>query len=535
MKDFAINYAYDGFLYSPLLIAKKLGFLPNHAQLVHRNGDEEAITSLGGFGDDLDNWFAICDPFAHTDLSRVAVPVGEKADSICIVGALVGRLPVWLYGLNPDCGPFANERDIKEQKSIIKRVVCYEKYNTGYLIGKHVSDVMDPGLDKTYEVSFGSELKGLKPNDLAVTSDVLAVAESLRAKNGYVKCDLFRNCPDLDPFLFTAILTRRSIVEQHLPTVLGVLSGLQKAVRLFETDTLLPSEINFLAERFAGQIPHATTDEARQAIVRDGVRLLSVDKIYSGNLDIATAEKGYNNARAEWSQTLKRQYTAVENQKEPIPSLLMQEGWRCDQDLASEFANAWKLKLSGGKGAGAAEPVLAVANAWRDHGPTIQTVTRNWLGSESTKQILTEMICPPTVRGSGTSLVKAGFQTLTPYIILAYLPLFAVILMVVAISGHWAIGLPVLESSLALMVLLFALGYYLHPGGRNTPFWVAASCCVLVQVAITVVFCRDTFYPETQQWGHHEWLWGATIAIFALVLTRIMSEPDKADQPTDKR
>src|SRR2546430_1795599 len=127
MRPININYAYDGFLYAPLFLASELGLFPSNMTLKYRNGDIPAIESLALRTENANNWFAICDPFAK-DISRIQAAIGR--DQICIVGTLINRLPVWLYDNLQGFDPVATERDLLAYKHSIKRIRCYEKFNT---------------------------------------------------------------------------------------------------------------------------------------------------------------------------------------------------------------------------------------------------------------------------------------------------------------------------------------------------------------------------------------------------------------------
>jgi hypothetical protein len=533
---FHINYAYNGFLYAPLILAEHLKLLPRDAELKPREGDVRTLQSLGVWHDPHENWFAVCDPFA-TDITKLVLPPSDgEGDAVCIVGALVGRLPVWLYSLDSDFKRISSEGDLEKSVHRVKRIVCYEKFNTGYLIGKRINDLVFPGDDKTHPVKFGDELKNVTAGDLVVTSDVLRVAQSQKLDDGHVVFDYFAHCCDLDPFLFTAILTLRSVVKNHLNTVLSVLKGLQEATFQFETGNVSRDGVSFLVSKFGEQMPAHLSDADRQVQVEDAIELLRRDRIYSGYLDIDNAEKGYEKAREAWLSTLKRKYGPVERHKEPIPSLLIKRDWSQHPPLARAFAESWKLQspVSPSQRT-SASVVSAVAETWRDHAPTITAITENWLSSSTTKALLEQMVCKPAAFQAQATEVPALIEEYhRPVVIvgLAQLSLLVVGLAALLFGGQLTVAGPTILAMLLLALSGLLLVSHWDPQNYNQAFWSVASVSYLGQLVLTVWIWRDAFFrEETEHWGHHEGVFGAILVIVALFATPHAAEPYKERLP----
>lgn len=504
MKAFAINYAYNGFLYAPLFLAKETNLLPRGATLVPRYGDIEAAGALGRWDDEYPNWFAICDPFAHGisaphDLSRIAHLAGTKDDPLCIIGAFVGKLPVWLYNIDPKFGPFHSEEELKKEAGRITRIVCYKKFNTGYLIGKHICDLIDRDSypEMLHPVEFGEEFTGIQPSDLVVTSDVLAVAQSLKAHDNNVVLSMFTGCCDLDPFLFTAILTRRSVVDNELPTVLSVLAGLRTAVHHFETNRIGENELDILLAHFQKEMPHVN-----KTYLRHGIKLLCDDRIYSGDLDIDTAERGYKNASKEWLRALGKEYSPVEKQKEPIPSLLIRADWRNHSGLAAAFAETWKPSNSNGFGTSA---IKAVAETWKDDDTAIEAVATTWVANERSKRALARIMPRTQPTKDQAPLVWPTAISQASLIILATIACWSA----KQLTSAW----PILVAVGLLMVSSLILISYLPIRQRDARFWWIIGLSYIAQIVCTIPVCRDTIVAKKEElWGHSE-AWAAAIGV----------------------
>jgi len=545
MKKFHINYAYSGFLYSPLMLADRFALLPRDAELNDRKGDKETLESLAYWHDPLENWFAVCDPFA-VDITKLALPPFEgKPDAVCIVGALVGRLPVWLYSPDSKFERLSSESDLEECKHGVKRIICYKRFNTGYLIGKRINDLMFPGNDKIVEVKFGDELKNIGSGDLVVTSDVLAVAQSRKLNDGHVLFEYFAHEElQLQPFLFTAILTRRSVVNTQLHTVLSVLKGLQEATVPFEIGSVPADWVNFLATRFSDQMPAHLSDSDKRIHAQDAIERLHQDAIYAGNLDIDTAETGYENARQAWLKTLNRKYGAVEKHKEPIPSLLIQRDWSGDPPLARAFAETWKPKPQTrvlGRQTIKGSPVKAVAETWRDHEPTITAITEDWLSSRTTKALLEKIICKPAVAVAPVLKMPraareipeeaSGDEQYHPPVVIVGLVLLSLLVVggvAVDLGGQLKPAGPTILTMGLLVLSGILLVSHWDPQKYKKAFWWVVAAFYVAQMCLTVSIWRDVFFKdETRQWGHHGEILAAIGTIVGILAAPHAAEPVK--------
>jgi hypothetical protein len=136
-----INYAFNGFLYAPLMLADALGFFPKNTRLVYRNGDVETIKSLCIHSSDNEkNWFAICDPFP-VDISTI-IPE-HTDDELCVVGTLIDKLPVWIYNTNPNIIPVNSEESLWRYTHNVFKMVCYKEGTTGYLLAKRLQRLLN--------------------------------------------------------------------------------------------------------------------------------------------------------------------------------------------------------------------------------------------------------------------------------------------------------------------------------------------------------------------------------------------------------
>ncbi len=341
MKPININYAYNGFLYAPLFLASELGLFPRNMNLVYRNGDIPAIQSLSLKTESSENWFAVCDPFAK-DISKIQAEIGS--DRICIVGTFIDRLPVWVYNSNPEFEPVGSEEELvdQENKYRVDRIVCYEKFNTGYLIGERLRRKFDFPTSKIIERKFGEEFN-TQPDqsELIITSDVLKIVGELDRRN--IIFNYPQKSRELNPFLFTAVLTLRSVIENHLYSVLSILAGIRTAISLLHSEYVDPSLISKLVNIYGTAIPQPA--DAQAETVKNAVMLCTHENIYAEDFDVSRAETAYNTAKNEWNRLFPdRKFPDIEKCNDPIPALLLKKNWRRDKGLIQIFAKELKLK-----------------------------------------------------------------------------------------------------------------------------------------------------------------------------------------------
>ena len=342
MKPITINYAYDGVLYAPLFLAHDLGLLPRNVELKFRNGDLPTIQSLSQNHDAGNNWFAICDPFAK-DISRVQRELGR--DQLVIVGGLIERLPIWLYNTHPDIDRIDKETDLREYRHLIHTVRCYEHYNTGYLIGQRILQVLGLPSSALVECAFGEEFPPEDdPNTLVVTSDFLSLVPAMGDQN--IIFTYPQRCPELDPYLFTAVLTLRSVIEEHLYAVLSVLASLRTAINYLSRDHLPEEYLDLLTKRF-GTLVTESDNALKQSRIAAAIEMLCrTERIYSESFKIKEAQQAYETARTEWARVVRREFPPASVCSEPIPALLVNRGWPNDPSLIEVFVKKFMSRPS---------------------------------------------------------------------------------------------------------------------------------------------------------------------------------------------
>jgi len=339
MQTININYAYNGFLYAPLILADELGLFPKNMKIKYRNGDIPAIDSLALKTEPAQNWFAICDPFAK-DISSVQSSIGK--DNIYIVGTLINKLPIWIYNSHPEIDPVAGELNLVQHKYKIEEIRVYEKYNTGYLIGERLRKILDVSPDKVKEFKFGQEFSPtLNEKQLILTSDVIRIANELDSKK--IIFNYPNKCSDLSTYLFTGVLTLKSVIDEHLYAVLTVLAGLKIATDILLSETIGTDILDILKTKYSSDLLKVTTDiKEQENLIRKSIHLLKEEKIYSTIIQTDEAEIGYNIAKAEWEKLLNKTFPSVEICRDPLPSLLLKKNWEEDKTIAKIFAD--KLK-----------------------------------------------------------------------------------------------------------------------------------------------------------------------------------------------
>lgn len=345
MKEININYAYKGFLYEPLFLADSLNYFPENIELKYRGGDVETIKSLTYKTETNENWFAICDPFVR-DFSKIKSAMGK--DDIYIVGSFIDRLPIWLFNDNPKITPIKEEKDLHEYRNDINHIRCYEKYNTGYLIGNRLTDsrFLDKNEDSLQLKHFGNEFEPYDDKTIILTSDILRIVKDIDKEH------IIFNYPQagntLNPFLFTGIFTLKSVIENHLYSVLSVLAGLRKAINLLSEGKISEEVLENIIkrERYSYVLENLTNEEKKKTVRLAIHTLFKEEKIYPSNFDITEAKNAYNNAKKIWenlavkSETngdLPKTFPSIEEVDDPIPSLLLKENWKTNINIPFEL------------------------------------------------------------------------------------------------------------------------------------------------------------------------------------------------------
>ena len=253
-----IHYAYDGFLYAPLFLAKRLKLLPESFVLTKADNDEDAISKFRQLSTDNEkHWFAICDPFAVNlhkirDLNTGAHPR--------IVGTIIDKPALWAYHPSAIVQPATFESDLKQYKNqAIKSLVCYESGSTGFVFGKRLQQAIDLPNNKLVELSLANEYADrgnliMDNTTLLLTADALFLAKEALIPNKqdivlhYPRLAAIGNKghqphPDLTPFLFTAVITWDTVViEKNLWAVVTLLNAIKYSINILSNGQM-PNEI----------------------------------------------------------------------------------------------------------------------------------------------------------------------------------------------------------------------------------------------------------------------------------------------------
>lgn len=301
-------------------------------------------------------------------------------------------------------------------------------------------------------------------------------------------------------------------MNTQLHTVLSVLKGLQEATLPFENGSVPTRWVNYLADNLGDPLAAHLSTSDKRIRVQGAIERLHKDAIYSGNLDIEAAEAGYENARQAWLQTLKIPYGPVEKHKDPIPSLLIQRDWSRDAPLARAFAETWKPEVppvAAWRQVNKEEPVVAVADTWRDHDLAIEKVTQSWLSNNTSKAKLKQLICDPlgaqtavlempsVQETPGESLENEQYSPPTVIVALALCSLLVVECIAIFLGGQLKAAVPAILAMILLIVTATALVSYWNPRLHTRAFLWVASAIYLGQMSLTVMICRDVLIKDT--------------------------------------
>jgi hypothetical protein len=362
-----VNHAYDGLLYAPLFLAQDLGFFPSNVQVRLVEGDGQTMNKLVEQENNAQNSFSICDPFVK-EMSKLTAATGGH-DPIIIVGVLIQKLPLWLYSTDSKVQTIGDEKQLDAFDDRIKTIRCYQYPNTGWLIAKRLNDLY-LRRSNLQQVDFGKEFEGLTDDCLVVTADVLQIHKQINAAKVF---NYAGKQTELNPYLFTAILTRKRIVDENLGIVLSVLEALKRGVA--ELNRPSDEVIQLLVKRY----------RKSEEEIQSAVNILIHEKIYPPTFEVDAAKVAYDNARKEWKIRTEREFAEVTESSEPIPSLLIGRGWRYQTKLAGAFSKEW---------VGNPDTVEAVAKGWIEknkQNDAIKAATRIWLKDPDAQKAMVEV------------------------------------------------------------------------------------------------------------------------------------------------
>ncbi len=342
MQRIKIYHAFNGFLYAPIFLAGKLGLFPQNTDLVYTQTDHGTIEALCRDSHSSGkNWFAICDPFS-VDLNTA---LEHTDDDIRVVGSLINVVPLWVYDSNVTVRPVSKETDLSRYRQDIKRVVSYTNGTTGYLIGSRIRNtvgVQEPLVQK----DFGREFEGGPDDSTAVvTADVLRMVHYGLNKGNVVFSYPTLAPPELNPFLFTAILTLKSTVDSNLWAVLGILGAIRSAIECLNQKNVEDDYVRAVVDIYDsveyGDVFNQlqiTNPAEKMTLVREALRYLFVtEKIYNQYPRPKEEQwvKAWDNAKRTWHAHTNATYPTVQQKEEPIPTLLVRQEWK--PDLAEYF------------------------------------------------------------------------------------------------------------------------------------------------------------------------------------------------------
>ncbi len=370
-----VYHAFDGFLYFPLFLAERLDVLPPNTTLDPAGTDVDAVECLRkDFAPHAEVPIAICDPLAGNIGKMLAT--ADPDDRICVVAAFIKGVQLWVC--NPDQAilPVKSEKKLRKHAEKIHRIIGYADKTTGGVFARRLNQNAALNATLTLVSHFGEEWAALEAqasgvaseNTIVLTADVVRIAaRELPAKNivlDYRKGEATHKCA---PYLFTAVLTPQSVLQQHLVPILGVLTGLNIAVqraRAAAYSTVDCEVIQFLSQRFAratkeelapagndsleapveaGAPPAGANGTAplKSGIVRSALRMLvgdekgqrnSVYEYLESPPDEKTLRRAWHNAERQWTAWPPQNYipepVVIAEQATPIPSLLIHSSWQ---------------------------------------------------------------------------------------------------------------------------------------------------------------------------------------------------------------
>ena len=332
IEKIKIFYAYNGFLYSPLFIADKIGLLPKNIELINTKSDFIAIESLYN-QDSVQNeiFFSICDPFAGVFDEHTSE---QYDDQIYIIGSLINRLPFWLYNTNPEIRDIKQESDLIKFDKDIKNIISYKEGTTGFVIAKRLQKIIKKPIEV---VEFGNEFNFDTNENLILTADALSMVDNgLNHKNIVFNYPM-KSVPELNPFLFTGIHTLKTNIDRYLWVVLNTLGALQVAIKHLSESNLESTIISNLVDAYSNhdsiksKIQNNEIEKCNKLLKDTCLFLFRGQKIYD-SFPYPTEKndwvRSWNNAKAQWKDVFDHEFPEAESVEEPIPALLIKQNWQ---------------------------------------------------------------------------------------------------------------------------------------------------------------------------------------------------------------
>ena len=308
-----------------------------------------------------------------------------------IIGAFIDKLPVWMYSDNRYFWQEVRRKleghaitdlaqaifDANEKAEItpkVSKIRCYENYNTGYLLGWYLREELRKSC-RQYPIDidprkFGYEFPDKNQNKftLVMTSDILRLTYRRRyIVDNFIYSFTENRNDQLNPFLFTAILTKRNVLHNNLPIVLSLLTGILKAINIIQNikaneenlkdpnlEKIRKSLKKYNQESYIFEVYKYNKYEQRKYIAKSIQSIKHIYAIKDGQyLTVQEVSTAYNNAKYLWEKLLQKkllgqpkwlkQLPNTEKLNEPLPSLLIQKNWQVNNKITQYLlCRLWK-------------------------------------------------------------------------------------------------------------------------------------------------------------------------------------------------
>jgi hypothetical protein len=137
----------------------------------------------------------------------------------------------------------------------------------------------------------------------------------------------------LFPYLFTAVLTRKSVIDNHMPTVMNILHGLQKSINYLLEEDIAKEHIDIIHEKLLQINRNYYFEEYRiaedyYAFIRKIFKFIAMEDLYPKNqeLDLNKMRIAYQNAGSTWQKydTLTTKIPKIDEYFHFVTSLFLQ-------------------------------------------------------------------------------------------------------------------------------------------------------------------------------------------------------------------
>ena len=201
-----VGYAYPGFVYLPLFLAKSRDYLSKTTKLLEcANGDSETLDQLLNINHSDQADLVLCDPLVlERDVAEhISADVGPQERPV-VVASVIRNTPVWVYTC-ANIDRAMTESALREKLTTIK---CYKSPNTGYLIARRLQQISQT-TGSLKEIDFGVDDFSVRAaGEALVTSNILQISKhSKSAAGGKVIFSYPSRETDIKGMFFTGVLT----------------------------------------------------------------------------------------------------------------------------------------------------------------------------------------------------------------------------------------------------------------------------------------------------------------------------------------